>query len=890
MTSRLLWESDALGAGARIVPVVLVAGVPVVLTPAGVRPTTVSASTPDDLWWPGAGALTETLPSGATFDPVKDLLDPGETWETFERADVLDGGVTVEAFTFSVLDPGGAATALLSARDALPSTLLAGDVTPASTTISVVSTLPFEASGIAAIGAEVFTYTAKTSTQLTGCVRGRFGSRARGHRAAVAHRPLVVGGGPRHWQGRLASVWLCGLSADGSTLIRPTLIYLGVVGAGVQLTRAMARWSVPLDHVTTALSRKVATQGVELYGVAHFNSDAAGHPLNIVFAREVSGVHVVVDASLRAEADYPHDGGWHPSWPNFAEAAGVFAASTGPVFVRHVEGETSVNFDGSSATPIDATVEVPWASVPVWSRGDIESWQGPVFGDTPGAFLHLEGRLKLGSSDDFAKIPVVLQHATTTSDGEFGVARVALVADTDETDGCTAGVQSYDAATQTVVVSASLPSRTTMSPAEVYAATRVTSRTSARLGVLATGGSPVAALRATALMLVEMFGSDVHDTAVDWDDLSRAMSSAPSAIPSAREYRFSGGDDSLLSVLRDECRLRGMVLTIRHGRITARRLQSFADVESTVATITETDTIAEDGVEIPAEVIDSTEPLATTVEFLVAVGSGRVRTVSVTDTTFHAEFGDGEVIKVGALQWLPTSAPLPDISPALVDVAQQILGPAAEPSRIVRITATPRLMGLQSGDLVALNHSRIPTWTGARGLTNAVCQVLEMRRSLFGGRLRATIALRLGSGDRVGYAPSVLVAAGGLSGTTLTVDTASAWGPTCFASDTTASGEPSVNACDGFAVGDRVTLHQLGTRTPIASESFTLTGVFAAALTFDAAPSAAMIAAASAQYSVMVTLDAHAVQSATNRARWAFVSDDTTGAFSTGANGHRWGA
>ena len=47
---------------------------------------------------------------------------------------------------------------------------------------------------------------------------------------------------------------------------------------------------------------------------------------------------------------------------------------------------------------------------------------------------------------------------------------------------------------------------------------------------------------------------------------------------------------------------------------------------------------------------------------------------------------------------------------------------------------------------------------------------------LFGGRLRPTIALRIGSGTRSGYAPSVLAAAGGISGTVLTVDTFSVTG------------------------------------------------------------------------------------------------------------------
>ena len=85
-TARIDWTT-ALSPGARVVPVILIAGLPAVLTPAGVLPTTVAVSsgTIDALWWPGTGALAELLPGGGTLQPVEDLLDPTETLEVFER-------------------------------------------------------------------------------------------------------------------------------------------------------------------------------------------------------------------------------------------------------------------------------------------------------------------------------------------------------------------------------------------------------------------------------------------------------------------------------------------------------------------------------------------------------------------------------------------------------------------------------------------------------------------------------------------------------------------------------------------------------------------------------------------------------------------------------------
>ena len=892
MTSRITWDANsALAPGARVVPVVLIAGVPVVLTPSSVTPTTTSASTPDPLWWPGAGLLGQTLPDGSTFDPVKPLLDAGQTWEVYEQANIIAGDVRVEALTFTLFDPDNAATALLSIRDSRDGAFLTADASDSATSITLASTGVFPSSGIAAIGSETVTYSGKTGTTLTGLTRGAYGSRARLHTSPASHRPVVAVGGPRHWQGRLASVWYCVLSDDGTTLRNPTLVYLGVVGAGIHLVgsdrQALTRWSIPLDHVTMALTRKIGTTSVEVYGVAHYEDTPEGHPLGIFYVRDSAAVHV----SLTSDTAYPHDGGWHPDWPSFARAANVYAttATGGLVFVTSSPSLVSVRFSGTDAHPIDGSIDAPWGSPEHW-EGHCTTVTGWGYADPPQAFQHLEGRLKIGSSEDFARIPTTLGYPVTTTDGVTGTARLALVADTDSTPGCIAIITNRDATTQELTVQASLPGRGRMSAAEIMQATRITSRTQARLGVVVSGGNVVACLRATALALDALTGSGAYDSAVDWDDLERAMSASPSAFAEGRAYRFTGDGDTFLSVLVDEARVRGMVLSVRRGRITARRLQSFADVESAVATITEGDTIAPGGQELTPEVIDNTEPTACSVEFQVSTPSGAVRTVTVTDTTFQGEFGDGETIKVGALRYLPPTVDLPDVTPGLVGVAQQILGPAAEPYRVVRISVSPTLMDLQPGDLVTFTHSRIPSWSGTRGLTSAVCQVMEVRKQLFGGRLRPTVALRIGSGTRAGYAPSVLVAAGGISGTALTVDTSTAWGATCFAQDTDARGDASVTATDGFEVGDTVVLQQIGTRTPVAPETRVIASVSTVGMTFTVAPSATMVTASSAQYGVMVTLQSYASATARQRSLWAFVADKTSGTYSTGDAATRWSA
>ena len=206
--SRIDWTT-ALVPGARITPVVLVAGVPVVLTASGVRPLSVAltAGTADPLWWPGSGTLIQTLP-GLTLYPVEDLLDPRETWEVYETASLLEGDVEVEALTFSMLDPSGRATAMVSIREARVAQELAEDLSAAATTVRVGSLVGLPTEGVAAVGRETITYTGTSTTpdELTGVVRGRFGSAARLHTAPTSHPPLVTAGGPRHWQGRLATV------------------------------------------------------------------------------------------------------------------------------------------------------------------------------------------------------------------------------------------------------------------------------------------------------------------------------------------------------------------------------------------------------------------------------------------------------------------------------------------------------------------------------------------------------------------------------------------------------------------------------------------------------------------------------------------------------------
>ena len=888
-TARIDW-STALAPGARIVPVILVAGVPVVLTPAGVRPTSVAVSsgTIDALWWPGTGTLTETLPGAVTFNPVEDLLDPGEVFEVYERASLLKGDVRVEALTFSVLDTDGRGTALLSIREGRASQLLASEVSAADTSIPLDATGGFPASGIAAIGRETIVYASISGTDLVTSLvtRGRYGSAARSHSAPAEHRPLVSAGGPRHWQSRLATLWLCVLSADGLTLTDPTLVYAGTVGAGVQLKGNLSRWSVPLDHVTESLSRKLDTPPLDLYGWAHYT--LGPHPLLVGAATYPAGLPYSL--ALQWSDTDADNGGWHPSRESFVAAANaVFATgTTGAGRIVLTGGRVVVSLQGSDASPRWLSAQAAWDTY-VLSDYRVDDDSTPALWGSataaPEACFPLSGWVKIPAALDYARLPADLAWTYTTADGVLGSASVALVAETRGGKDFVALVLERDGARQAVRV---LPT-TSRDPLCLR-------RTPAKLGIVARGASVVAALRAGARGIDALTGQDLYESCVDWDALERALAAAPAGgLPPQREYRFVAGRDSFLAVLIDELRLRGMCLAMRHGRITGVRLQSLSDVENTAASIVEADQLTEGGRELPVEVVDNAEPLATSIRFHVPTYGGPAAEVAITDTTFQGEFGDGEAVECRALLALPEGLALDVVATLapLYAVAQQILGPMAEPSRAVRLTLSGALLALQPGDLVAFTHSRIPTWEGVRGHTAAVCQVQEVRRQVMGGRLRAAAVLRLQSAAASAYTPEVLVAAGGLSGgsAVVTVDATTGWGPQCHAQDLTAAGAVSTNALDGFAVGDVVTLSQVDARSPIADEQRTVVAVGASTLTLSSAPSAGMVTAAAAQYGVSVRWADYDAATARQHLGWGWIADATTGTLGTGADdGKRWAA
>jgi hypothetical protein len=876
--TRIDWPS-ALTPGVRFVPVLLVAGVPRVLVPAGVAPTTVAASSGSlsGLWWPGTGSLTQSLPGGVTFDPVRGWLDPFEVFEVYEEAKLLEGDVRVEALTLSLVDPDGAATADLSIREARTSQFLGSEIDAADTTIPLASANGFASSGIATVGRETLIYNSISGTSLliTGApgARGRYGSVARAHRAPTHHRPLVTAAGARHWQGRMASLWVARLSDDGTTLTDPTLVYLGVIGAGVQLTRRGMRWSLPIDHASEALTRKIEKRTVSLFGYEHHGL-GIDSPLLITWN---------TDYALDARSADPHNGGWHADRETFVTAFGRYLTdSSASVRTTHrPDGRLAVNFYGGSGRQF-AGIVAPW-NEPTFASLEVDtdgSWVSAS--SMPEACFHLDGRVHLGDALDQAKVPSTL--AWTVSTPAAGEARLAISADTLRSKALFARVLSNSSGT--LLCDAILPADTTVTDRERL--TLCTKRTTATLGLVARGDTALGALRAIGEALEELQGLDLHDVAVDWDGIAAVLSTIPLAgISPRREYKLVGGD-SLLGLLVEELKLRGCALVVRNGLLSAARSMDFASTEPQVATITKADVITDpEGNPLDVEVQDNTEPLATAMSFELADGS----VFTFVDVTRQDEFGDGAEIKCTALRHLPVGESIPAVVTSLGTVAQALLGPRSEPWRLVRVPLPATFLHLNPGDVVSFTHDEVPTWRGTRGVTDAPCQVVDARREVFGGKARAMVGLRLQAGTYYGYAPAAMVAAGGISGDELTFDVTTPWGANGFCSPFDSAGAAVTDPLDGLSVDDEVQLVEVDAESPATPEAFSIVSIDRAThkVVLSGSPSATFVALAASALKVMLKFVAYGPAAVSQRA-YAYIADHTSGDLGSGGEPDRWAA
>lgn len=876
MTTAVIdWET-AFAPGFAGVVCVLIEGIPLVLVPSGVVATATGTTTgtPDSLWWPGVGTLTITKPGGGTMDPVRAWLDTGATWTIHETARPTDGDVQCEPLRFDLFDVDGAASRLLSSPLTRFARALASDITAAGD-IPLDSTIGVSSAGTLHIGREAVGYASLAGSSAvvtgTGAGRGLYGSRARAHVVGSGTRraTVVADTYPRFWQGRLVSVWLARL--DGTTLYDPTLVYLGTVGAGVQVTSSLMRWQIPADHITTTLARKFGKVMIRAFGYQHVGGFTSS-PLSVRFVNE-----------LALESD--DDGGWSPDAATFITRLDRKGAGISPqIFASLSAGRAHLTATGPGG-------DITWQVYACWEPSvgggtspDLDATTGNAL---PECVMHLDGDFAVRRLGDWDQIPSTIAWTATVS-GATGSASLALVADTDHTKKLFARITARTAATTTLSLTADVRGLSEAydgtQPGARMRATLITRPTETTLGVMASGDTALAALRALAVALGDIQGTDAGDVVVDWDQVARVFASIPMPnIPSGRAYRFTGDEDSLLAPLIHEARLRGASLCMRRGRIGVYRPAQFATTEGTRRAIYEEDVLWG----VPVEVTDGLEPTVSAMRFTMADGGS----YTWRDTTSAEEFGEGKVVECRALE---SATRIVDVTAMASDIqrsAQQLLGVLAQPQRIIRVVVGPSFWDLDAGDLVTLTHASVPSWRGTRGLDAATCQVMEARKSFGGGECRVQLALLLSDDAALaGYAPSALV--GSIAGAVVTIDTTSPWGDNCFALDVdadgnTITGQPLV----GFAVGRRVQLVELNNETPMADESFDVVSLTATTVTLSASPSAPMVTAASTRYGCLLRFAPWTDGAVTDAQReYLYIADTVNEDLGSGGTPKRWAA
>jgi hypothetical protein len=210
--------------------------------------------TPTDSWFTDAGY------GASRVYPYLKYEDLGPIDESI---DFLEGSIKVESIRARIADVAGAVTALFKDWHSQIFTWLNSNVASATTTtFAAVDTSLFPSSTATNsqifIGQEACTYGGRTATSFTGLTRGILGTRARTYavttdsETGVEDQPVITAA-PHTLVGRRAYLHAAAMvdGSPGST----SVIYRGTVGKSIRAGEG--EWSIPIDHVSEILDRKV---------------------------------------------------------------------------------------------------------------------------------------------------------------------------------------------------------------------------------------------------------------------------------------------------------------------------------------------------------------------------------------------------------------------------------------------------------------------------------------------------------------------------------------------------------------------------------------------------------------------------------------------------------
>ena len=906
--SRIDWSTAA--RGAQVIPVLLVHGMPAIFYPDGVTVSGFSLASADSAWWPG-----NTFANWVNY--AKPWLDISGDGITISERAVPAAAQLLEVSELSlrITDVDLGATALFASEDLAAATYITTEISASAMTIPVVSTAGFASAGVIYLDVEAIAYGSVTSTSFTVTTRGLYGSVAARHvysraQGAGLGNPQVTSL-PVETVGRPATLWLARIV--NGVIVDVQLEHYGTVGTGPALAGGGEStddgWVLTIDHAIKRLGAPIRGSAVSVGGYAHPGNNSARTTLTAPATTDLTPAWLVATnpstgaitnlAVLTGDAAAPDLGGWHPTRAAFVDALATairstFGSSSGAalvgdsltVTVAGLASARALTLQTPCCTPQIGSSPSAVLAYPFEPRAMSAAWV-PIVAESP---VYL-------SDSDYASVP-----PDPTLDGAAAATNTsaffALVFGDDDdrtsrkvariTGRATSGTVSYLTCTaithERIRLVGFYNSASSIPPGRTppYASGFVVSEpTTARLGLFVASDTWVSALKYVCQSLdVEYQG--IYD-AVDWQHMASVAAAFPGALSGRREYIVDLGT-TMLSILQNEAALNGFALVMYGGRVSIARIAEFATTEPTTGSITTADLDASapsPGYEKGVDGIVNTYTVK-------ALDSGV--TVNVTDRTSFARFGAQGTITATMPRTLTGAAV--DASRLYAQVFSQgvtVLGPLRYPYRHVPVRVPLSKYDLQIGDLIDVELWRVPNGAGGRGITGEVAQIVGRDVVLYGDGYEGHVGytLRLNPRNLQGYAPSALVAASGITGDVVTLDT------TTLTHDgsSIAGGFAGAGYTDGgaatFRAGDLVRLVEIDTTSPTASTQHTVTAVTGSTLTLSPAPSFTFAARAASTLKVMVVYDDWDViiagANAVTQAPYAYLADATDALDSTHA-------
>lgn len=911
--TRLTWSTTA--QGTRTLPVILVAGVAAVFVPesSGIVGCALSG-TIDSAWWPGATAdLT------ASVKPWLSLTH-GIQWS--ERARPTDAqALEIGAIEVLLSDAAGAATALFAQRDALVGTPLTAEVSSTATTLNVLDTGAYGSSGVVYLGREAIAYASKTSTTFAGCTRAQYGSFATRHLystpgGGIRGEVPEVTDGPFDMTGRVASLWLCTVNAAG-TITAAELEFFGHIGADVALASDGDGWLLRIDHAVHKIGQPLRAVGVTVGGFSHVGNRGVtayspsssapaaqgvspplgACPLYLSVYPDTSSVRYQV--ALSDVAADPDGGGWHPDRASFLSAfqRAIDSVLSGAdhLTLRYSNTTQRLRATWSGATSQRVMLLAPWLTDGAFSGAATTSTFAETTVPMPSAWVPIttDSRVYL-TPGDYASLPAVPTNPASGVPGTvnlfyalaFGGGPSTVPGFAKITAMTSSGGVSY--LTVTAMESGDIPVAA-LTPGTLPgvqaryadgAGFVLTAPTPARLALVVEADMWVDGVQAL-LAALDTDAGDGLSEAVDWDDMRLVLSRFPPPFPVRRRFLFDL-ETSPLAWLLNECALNGYALTLRRGRVTVVRVAEFAVTEASDGTVTSIDLTVSGPTPGYARGAD---PLVN--RFTVKWPNSKYA-VNVFDATSLSLYGHQ---RAGIEATMPFGAVAYDVTAealygAITTLGMTTLGPHRRPSETIDTSLSLAAFGLQLGDLVDVTLWRVPDQARGRGITHAVGQVTARSPSLYGdgsgGSVKLT--LRLSPAGLAGWAPSIVVAASGISGGAITAETSPFGG-------TSGCAPLGQSPTYGFVVGDKVRLVEIDNASPTTATQHTVTAVSPTVLTVTPSPNATFVALAASTYKVVVVPDDYDTSGLqTAQKRYAYLAPRATLLLATGVRAQRYAA